>query len=117
MAKNKKGLSSKVVTVFNPINDEEFELYVTYCWIEDKNYNDYLHHEFDGMINQDDIDIKQYESDNDEDVPDWVTEEMVYDALTEELEEDYYEQDEDDYEEDLDDENDIEDDYNSENDW
>lgn len=114
MAKNKKGLSSKVVTVYDPMSDEEFNLYVTYCWVEDKNYDDYLHHEFDGVVSEDDLDIKQYESDSDEDIPHWVTEEMVYEALAEDLEEEYeedYEDEDDDYEEEEDD------DYNTDDDW
>lgn len=84
MGKNKKSLSSKVVTVFNPENDEEFDVYVTYSWIEEDN-DDYENEVYDGILNEDNIDIKQFESDTDEDLPDWVTEELVYEVLIDEI--------------------------------
>lgn len=84
MGKNKKSLSSKVVTVFNPENDEEFDVYVTYSWIEEDD-DDYENEVYDGIPNEDNIDIKQFESDTDEDLPDWVTEELVYEVLIDEI--------------------------------
>lgn len=114
MAKSKKSLSTKVVTVFDPHSDDEFEVYVTFSWINNDTFDDYLHHDYDGMINQEDLDIKQFESDNAEDLPEWVTEELVYEALIDELSEeidDYEEDEEDEYEEDKDDLYDNEDDW------
>jgi hypothetical protein len=79
----KKGLNTKIITVFNPDNDDDFELFVTYE-ILDSDLND---DDDDTYYNVDgDVDIKSYESNNDEDMPKWVTEDLVYSSLFEELE-------------------------------
>jgi len=76
MGKKKKGLNNKIITVYHPITDEDFDVYVTYTFYKE--------------------------------VPEWVTEDMVYQSLIEELEEDHlWDDEEEDYEEeDLDDEED-----------
>jgi hypothetical protein len=84
MKKSKKGLNTKVINVFDPESDEEFELYVTF---EKFNNTDYSEDFMDiGYIDRESVDIKHFESNNDEDVPFWVTEELVYDYLIDELE-------------------------------
>jgi hypothetical protein len=78
----KKGLNTKIITVFNPDNDDDFELFVTYEILDsDLNDDDDTYYNVDG-----DVDIKSYESNNDEDMPEWVTEDLVYSSLFEELE-------------------------------
>jgi hypothetical protein len=97
MGKSKKGLNTKVVTIYDPNSSDEAEVYVSYSWynepeiIEDS-YGD------SNYINREDIDIKNYESNTDEDLPDWVSEDLVYESLIEELEDEHVE--EDDYEDD-----------------
>jgi hypothetical protein len=84
MSKSKKGLSSKVITVFDPNTDEEFEVYVTYEWYNESVFSDDLFGEL--SFNRENIDIKHFESNNDEDIPSWVIEDLVYDSLIDELE-------------------------------
>lgn len=79
---NKKGLHTKVITVFNPDNDDDFELFVTYEILE----SDLVDDEETFYDITGDVDVKSYETNGDEDVPDWVTEDLVYDALLVELE-------------------------------
>jgi len=98
MGKSKKGLNTKVVTIYDPNSPDEAEVYVSYSWynepeiIEDS-YGD------SNYINREDIDIKNYESNTDEDLPDWVSEDLVYESLIEELEDEHVDE-EDDYEDD-----------------
>lgn len=96
---NKKGLNTRVITVFNPDNDEDFELFVTYEILE----SDLVDDEETFYDITGDVDIKSYDTNGDEDVPEWVSEDLVYDALLVELE----------VEDEDDDDNDttIEDDY------
>jgi len=62
-----------------------------------------IHLEIHPYISREDIDIKHFESNEDEDLPEWVNEDLVYEALIEELEEDYlWEDEDDDYEDDED---------------
>jgi hypothetical protein len=110
---NKKGLNTRTITVFHPDTDEEFELFVTYEHInKDDSYD-----EDNLFINNDEVDIKSYEPNNEVDeLPNWLTEDIVYEALYGELELDELDEDEitdeedDYYEDDIDDENE-EDDY------
>lgn len=108
MGKNKKGLNNKVITVYHPITDEDFDVYVTYTFYREEEVMDDSFGD-SPYISREDIDIKHYESNSDEEVPEWITEDMVYQSLIEELEEDHlWEDEEDDYEEesDLDDDED-----------
>jgi hypothetical protein len=84
MSKSKKGLSNKVITVFDPNTDEEFEIYVTYEWYNESVFSDDLFGE--PSFSRENIDIKHFESNNDENVPSWVIEDLVYDSLIDELE-------------------------------
>jgi hypothetical protein len=110
---NKKGLNTRTITVFHPDTDEEFELFVTYERInKDDSYD-----EDNLFINNDEVDIKSYEPNNEVDeLPNWLTEDIVYEALYGELELDELDEDEitdeedDYYEDDIDDESE-EDDY------
>jgi len=80
---NKKGLNNRVLTVYQPDTDEEFELFVTYEHINKDNSFE----EDDLFIDNNDVDIKSYEPNNEVDeLPDWLTEDMVYEALYGELE-------------------------------
>jgi hypothetical protein len=79
---NKKGLNTKVITVFNPDNDEDFELFVTYEILE----SDLVDDEETFYDITGDVDIKSYNTNGEEDVPDWVTEDLVYETLLTELE-------------------------------
>ena len=40
MSKSKRGLNSKVITVFDPNTDEEFEVYVTYEWYNESDFSE-----------------------------------------------------------------------------
>lgn len=103
MSKNKKGLNNRVITVYNPQDSDEFDVYVTYTFIKEEEIMDDSFGD-SPYISREDIDIKHFESNSDEEIPEWVTEDLVYDSLIEELEEDYgWEDEEDDYEEDKDD--------------
>lgn len=84
MGKSKKGLNTKVINVFDPESDEQFEIYVTF---EKFNTTDYSEDFNDiGYIDRENIDIKHFESNSDDDIPFWVTEDLVYDYLIDELE-------------------------------
>jgi len=99
MGNSKKGLNNRVLTVTEPSTDEEFKVFVTFSW-----YNEPVEDtETIGTLTREDIDIKQIESDCDEELPHWVTEDLVYDALLTELELELDEEDEFDFEEDNDD--------------
>ena len=97
MSKSKKGLSSKTITVFNPNTDEEFEIYVTYEWYNESDFSDDLTEKLDDFFgessfNRENIDIKHFEPNNDEDIPSWVIEDLVYDSLIDELEVEFNEE-------------------------
>lgn len=69
------------------------------------------------------FDIKNYVSSNNDDIPDWLTEEMVYESLSEAIDESNYEQmfnteddDYDDYDETIQDD-DFSDSDGDEDDW
>jgi len=84
MDKNKKGLNTQVVTVYNSDTDDEFEVYVSYFLLNEKGFsNNLLNH--DDVIDEDDIQIQHFESNNDVDIPEWVTENLVLESLIEEL--------------------------------
>ena len=75
----KKDIEAKLVNVFNPENGEEFEVFVTYEFI-----NDNLLEEDEEMYMYNyGFDIKSYVSSNNEDGPEWMTEDMVYHSLSE----------------------------------
>jgi hydroxymethylpyrimidine pyrophosphatase-like HAD family hydrolase len=84
MSKSKKRLNSKVITVFDPNTDEEFEVYVTYEWYNESDFSEEFSEE--STFNRENIDIKHFEPNNDEDMPSWVVEDLVYDSLIDELE-------------------------------
>lgn len=117
MGKSKKGLNTKVVTVFDPNGDEEFEVYVTYSWYNDTNSVDDLFGD-SSEISREDIDIKQFESNNDDDLPFWITEDLVYDSLIDELEIEYIDGDfEDDSDDDYNDNESFDDDDETDKDY
>jgi hypothetical protein len=60
MSKSKKGLSNKVITVFDPNTDEEFEIYVTYEWYNESVFSDDLFGDL--SFSRENIDIKHFES-------------------------------------------------------
>jgi hypothetical protein len=77
----KKGLHTKTIVIYDTESDYDFELFVTYEFLDlDINDEDDFFH-----FTNDDIDIKSYISNNDEEIPDWITDEMVYDSLMDEL--------------------------------
>jgi hypothetical protein len=100
MGNSKRGLLTRVITVSNPETGDDFEVYVTYEKFIDENTNDELFN--DSTFVPEDFDIKHYESDNEDELPEWVTEDLVYDSLIKDLEEDYEEEEEDEFYEDLD---------------
>lgn len=87
----KKGLITKVITVYNSQTDDEIELFVTYEIVDSENLEDdetYFNSNYE-------IDIKSFEpNDESEELPEWVTEDMVYEALYAELEIDEFEEEE-----------------------
>lgn len=97
MGKSKKGLHTRVINVFDPESDEQFEIYVTFEKFNDNSFSD----DFSDVsyIDREDIDITHYESNSDEDIPFWVSEDLIYDYLIDELEsemdenEDFYDED------------------------
>lgn len=110
---NKKGLKTKNITVFHPDTDEEFELFVTYEYINKDDSDE----EDDLFIDNHGVDIKSFEPNNEVDeIPTWLTEDIVYEALYGELEldeleeEELTEEEDDGYYEDYKDESDIDDD-------
>ena len=108
MAK-KKGLNTKTITIFDLDNGYDFELFVTYE-IMDSDIDD----EDDSFFNVDgEIDIKSYISSTDEDIPEWITEDMIYNSLIEDLQNEYVDEDSD-----FDDDN-FEEEYNenTDEDW
>lgn len=108
MSKNKKGLSTKVVTLYEPDGNDEFDVYVTYTIYNEEEVMDDSFGD-SPYITREDIDIKHYESNNDEDLPDWVNDDLVYDSLLDELEEESEwkdEEEETDFEDDDDEEED-----------
>jgi hypothetical protein len=78
----KKGLNTKTIVVVNPDNGDEFELFVTFEIID----NELIEDDDTYFGVDDDIDIKSYESTCEEETPEWVNEELVYDSIIEELE-------------------------------
>ena len=88
---NKKGLNTKVITVFHPDTDEEFELFVTYEYINKDDSDD----EDNLFIDNNEVDVKSYEPNNEVDeLPGWVSEDIVYESLYGELELDALEEEE-----------------------
>ena len=83
MGKTNKGLHTKVINVFDPESDEEFEIYVTFEKYHNTDYDDDIFDVSD--TNREDVDIKYYESNDDNDIPFWVTEDLIYDYLIDEL--------------------------------
>jgi hypothetical protein len=77
----KKGLYTKTIVVFNTDDDYIFELFVTYEFLD----SDIVDEDDLYFFTNNDIDIKSYVSNNDEEIPNWVTDEMVYDSLMDEL--------------------------------
>jgi hypothetical protein len=78
----KKGLNTKTIVVTNPDNGDEFELFVTFEIIDNELIeDDDVYFDID-----DNVDIKSYESTCEEEIPEWVNEDMVYDSIIEELE-------------------------------
>lgn len=75
----KKGLHTKTINVFNPENGDEFEIFVTFEILD----NDFT--EDESFFYDDEIDIKSYESVDDEEIPEWVDENLVFISLLEEL--------------------------------
>ena len=75
----KKDIEAKLITVFNPENGDEFEVFVTYEFINDN----LLEEDEEIYMYNYGFDIKSYVSSNNEDVPEWMTEEMVYHSLSE----------------------------------
>jgi hypothetical protein len=96
MAKSKKGILTKTILVEDPDGFNDVEVYVTYSWYnEEKDMDDYYEESY---ITRDDIDIKHYESNTDEELPEWLTIDLVYDSLIEDIEDDLFD-DSDDVEE------------------
>jgi hypothetical protein len=116
----KKGLEAKLITVFNPENGEEFEVFVTYEFL-----NENMLDEEEELYNYNyGFDIKNYVSSNNDDIPDWLTEEMIYSSLSEAIDESNYEQmfntEDDNYDDDYDDtikDDDFSDLDDDEDDW
>jgi hypothetical protein len=79
----KKGLNTKSFIVFNPENDDEFEIFVTFEILS----NDLFDEEESFYDINSEIDIKSFEPNNEDDeLPEWINEDLVYDSLMEELE-------------------------------
>ena len=109
---SKKGLNTKVITVFSPETDDEIELFVTYEMIDSNRDED----DDTYFADNENVDIKSYEPNDDvDDIPSWVTEELVYESLLDEIELDMIEEElteeEDDYDEDYDDDSSDEDEF------
>lgn len=94
MGNSKRGLITRVITVTNPETGDEFEVYVTYEKFNNEDLSDELFSE--SSFVPEDVDIKHFESDTDEELPEWVTEDLVYDSLIIDLEDNYEDEDEDD---------------------
>lgn len=73
MNNNKKGLQTKVITVYDDNTDNEFDVYVSY-YISDDHKN---------SLDDDLFQVVHFESNNDIDLPEWVTEIMVLESLIE----------------------------------
>jgi hypothetical protein len=110
MGNSKRGLLTRVITVSNPETGDDFEVYVTYEKFVDENTNDELFN--DSPFVPEDVDIKHYESDTEDELPEWVTEDLVYDSLIKDLEEDYEEEEDDELYDDFDEEEDVDTDEN-----
>lgn len=112
MGKYKKGLNTKVVVIYDPNSSDETEVYITYSWFNEPEISDET--QVDSFyVSREDIDIKHFESNSDEELPVWVNEDLVYESLIEELEYEHNIEEEDDYEEDdEDDDFDADDDEN-----
>lgn len=94
MGKFKKGLNTKVITIYDPNSSDESDVYVSYSWfnepyVGEDNYGELFY------INREDIDIKHFESNDDEELPEWASEDLVYESLIEELEDEHTDEDED----------------------
>jgi len=111
MGKNKKGINNKVVTLYEPDGYDKFYVYVTYTIFNEKEILDDSFGDSQ-YINREDIDIKHYESNSDEEMPDWVTEDLIYDSLVEELEDEVDDWENENELKDLEDDTDEEDDEN-----
>ena len=88
MGKFKNGLNSKIITVINPETDEELDLYVSYEVINEDGLDD----DFDeiGGFSDNVIDIKHFEPNDDVEMGEWVNEDLVYESLLGELDNDLY---------------------------
>jgi len=79
----KRGLITKVITVYNSRTDDEIDLFVTYEIVDSENLEDdetYFNSNYE-------IDIKSFEPNNEsEELLEWVTEDLVYDYLYDEIE-------------------------------
>ena len=109
MGKSKKGLNTKVVTIYDPNSSDEAEVYVSYSWYNEPEIIEDFYGD-SNYINREDIDIKHYESNTDEDLPDWVSEDLIYESLIEELEDEHVDEEEE-YEDD-----DFKDDFGNDDD-
>lgn len=73
MNNNKKGLETKVVTVYDDNTDQEFDVYVSY----------YISDDYENSLDEELFQIVHFESNNDMDIPEWVTETLVLESLIE----------------------------------
>lgn len=73
MSNNKKGLETKVITVYDDNTDNEFEVYVSY----------YISDDYENSLDEELFQIVHFESNNDIDLPEWVTETLVLESLIE----------------------------------
>jgi len=71
MSNNKKGLETKVITVYDDNTDNEFDVYVSY----------YVSDDYENSLDEELFQIVHFESNNDMDLPEWVTETMVLESL------------------------------------
>jgi hypothetical protein len=73
MNNNKKGLQTKVITVYDDNTDQEFDVYVSY----------YVSDDYNNSLDEDLFQVVHFESNNDVDLPEWVNEIMVLESLIE----------------------------------
>lgn len=73
MSNNKKGLETKVITVYDDNTDNEFEVYVSY----------YISDDYENSLDEELFQIVHFESNSDIDLPEWVTETLVLESLIE----------------------------------
>jgi hypothetical protein len=73
MNNNKKGLQTKVITVYDDNTDQEFDVYVSY----------YVSDDYNNSLDEDLFQVVHFESNNDVGLPEWVNEIMVLESLIE----------------------------------